>query len=291
MDSLFHKIGLPPYYFDQILALLDEASSLLSTPKETSTQFQDTAVQLVESIDALGSLVQWCHKSTFPQCVLKPGPAAVEHFRPYRYYADIPPNERDILDSIQLKALNLKDWLFNELQQAPEVSCSGPGPCPAKLCQYCNWPFQRLGRPLRENPHLSALPQYIPHNELFYLLTMDYWPSFRVLQERSLQGCELCLLLHEQLLTLVDRLPESLDPQHVSVWIGFYWLSSLKYVKVFLKGLQGIDAENLNFTVHTTKCGFCRRHCGTGVWESNIDLLQTRSSKSLVFFGPRQPHL
>lgn len=262
MDSLFHKLGLLPYDLDQILSLLDEASSLLNSPKETSTQFQDTAVQLVESIEALASLVQWSQKNIWPQCVLKPGPAAVENFRPYVYYADIPPKERDILDSIELKALNLKDWLFNGLQQVSKVSYSGPGPHPAKLCQYCNWPFQRLARRLSQSAHLSGLPDFMPHNEGYYLLTMDHLPYLNVLKERSLQGCELCLLLREQLLALIDRLPESPDSQRLSVWVEFLWFPSLKYVKFHPIGLQGFD-ESLVFTVHTTNGGFCRHTFGT----------------------------
>lgn len=290
MDSLFHKLGLLPYYLDQILSLLDEASSLISSPMETSTEFQDTAVQLVESIEALASLVHWSRKNIWPQCVLKPGPAAVENLRPYVYYADIPPNERDILDSIELKVLNLKDWLFNELQQAPKVSYSGPGHLPAKLCQYCDWPFQRLARSLGQSTYRSELPEYIPHNEVYYLLTADHLPSFSVLKERSLQGCELCLFLREQLLALVDRLPESSDSQRLSVWAEFLWFPSLKYVKFHPIGLQGFD-ENLVFTVHTTKGRFCRRTFGTEISVSNVDLLQTRLRTSLVFFARRQPHL
>lgn len=269
MDSLFRKLGLPPYCLDQIVSLLDEASSLPSHPKETSAQFHDTTVQLVESIEALASLVQYCQRNVFPQFLVKPGPAAVEHLRTYHYYVDIPPNERDILNSIELKALNLKRWVFNELQQEPRASCSGLG-C-AQLCQYCRWPFQRLVRGRPGSAYLSELPEYVPRNEVCYLLTEDHRPSLPVLKERSLQGCELCLLLREQLLALVRR-PESSDQQRLSVWIEFIWYPSLKYVKVFLTGSQGFG-ESLFFTVQTTNGGFRRHYLEAHMWCSNVDLL------------------
>jgi hypothetical protein len=257
MESLFHEVGLPPYRLDQILPLIDKASSLISHPREASTQSHDTAVQIAESMEALAWLVENHMINVFPQYLqkqelLENGPCLVIH---------VPSNDKAYINSIATKTLQLKGWLFDGFHQVPEISCSGLNT--AQLCQFCHWPFQRLSKgPNHVNYEYLRKSPWFLDNSPHYLLAMDSWPAFHVLEERSQQGCDLCRFLREQLLALSMQRPERPErpesERMSSVWIEFHWSEgprslkhALKVVKVVISGYYG--HESLRFTVHTAQ--------------------------------------
>lgn len=250
MDLLFHRLGPPPYHLNQVLPLLNEASSLISN-SETSTQSYDTAVRMVELIEALARLVQYSPAQVFPQVVVTPDPALLKQVRPHRTIC-MSLDEGDTLTSIAETALNLRGWLFKNFRPQAPTSQSGRGT--AKLCQHCDWAFQRLKR----NPYASGRPSellgFVHCDETCCLLAIDHWPDFRVLEERSLQGCEFCRLLHGHLLSIVACQPESCDLERVTLWIDFHWdedTMALKFATVFLPGCEHFPGR-MDFTISTT---------------------------------------
>lgn len=251
MDSLLHKLGLPPYRLDQIVALLDEASAFSSNSKENSKHHYDDAVHIAESLEALAWLVEVCLSKLLPQFVMKPDPVSLKLFGPVSY-TSVLPSERDVLDSIGPRTSKLKDWMFDSFQEPSQTSCPALGT--AELCQHCNWPFQRLARGPVKSVHLPELSPLISRASPRYLLTVDDWPNFPVLEKRSLQGCHFCLLLRENLLSLFTQRPGVSDLQRVLVWIKFCWdqdKESLGSVIVFLRGVLHLE-KSLDFTIYTT---------------------------------------
>lgn len=237
MDSLYRKIGFPPYRLDQIQPLLDETSSLISSPEKPSAQFYNAAVETVESMEALALLVHFWLPFSFPQFFSAP-----------RLTTD----QLATLDSIGMTTLNLKGWLFDGFQPT-QISRSAHGA--AKLCQYCTWPFQRMAR--RPDSHLSDPRPLVTcfASTPSYLLAKDHWPNFPILGERSLQGCECCLFLREHLLSLVVAQPGKFGEEPVSVWIKFSWGTeprSLDIVEVTVGSGWPLSGKSLYFTVDTT---------------------------------------
>lgn len=253
---MFRKIGIPPYHLNQIIPILDEASSWISNSEKPSAQFYSAIVETIESLEALAWLIANYPTEMFLQFPWVPGLAVDQQTQPYVVWAQ--PAKRAVLDSIGPKTLHLKDWLFDGFQLS-QISRSALGT--ARLCQYCNWPFRRIAR--GPNSHPPDLPHRIsfvcgqPH----YLLANDHWPDFPVLEERSLQGCEFCLLLHKHLLSLVLPRPAKFDAKPVSVWIGFIWdegTRSLELVQITLRGYSPCIGKRLYFTIDTTT-GRCDR--------------------------------
>lgn len=247
MDSLFRRIGIPPYHLDQILPLIDEASSLSSNP-ETSTQFHDAAVEIAESMEALAWFLE--------------GPYQHETLPQFEWYEYPPRSEHDILKSIRSTTLRLKSLLFDDFQLPSQIPQPGLGS--ARLCQHCTWPFQRLARgPIGDGHGLSWSLSIVSFRSP-YLLAQDHWPEFPVLEMRSLQGCEFCLFLRKHLLSLVVPQPGELDREPANVWIEFNWTwgtRSLKSVEVVLRGRPhgSRNTEWLYFTIDTQNGGFdCR---------------------------------
>lgn len=258
MDQLFHKLGLAPYRLDQIIPLLDEASSLTSNPEDITTQYYDTTIKVAESLEALAWLVEFCLAATFPQFSRQPDPAEIEGLELYSNVY-IPSNERDILDSIGPKTLHLKSWIFSGSQQPSQSSRSALGT--AQLCQYCNWPFQRLSKGPNERGHQPELQVVYSLRSPRFLLAVDAWPTLPFLKERSLRGCDFCLFLCEQLLSLDVTPPAKSDEKRVRVWIEFCWdlrAGSLASVLVMLSGSENFS-KTLSFTVDTVHGGFQRR--------------------------------
>lgn len=120
--------------------------------------------------------------------------------------------------------------------QPSRTSRSAPGA--AQLCQYCNWPFQRLSKGPNERNYLPGFSMSYSFSSPRFLLAIDEWPAFPVLQERSLQGCEFCLFLREHLLSLDKPRPGNIDRWRVRVWVEFCWdlTRSLVSVHVSLSG-------------------------------------------------------
>ncbi|KAI7775441.1 HET-domain-containing protein [Diaporthe eres] len=96
MDTLFHKLGLPPYKLDQILPLLDEAFSLSSNPGDISAQYHNAAIELVESLEALTWLVEFCLFELFAEFAGRPDPAKIEGFEVYNKHPALPNCERSL---------------------------------------------------------------------------------------------------------------------------------------------------------------------------------------------------
>lgn len=250
MDLLFHRLGPPPYHLNQVHPLLNEASSLISK-SETSPQSYDTAVRIVGLIEALARLVRSSPAQVFPQFVATPDPVFLKQVRPHRTIC-ISPDERDTLASIAETALNLEGWLFKNFR--PQVPTSQSELGTAKLCQYCDWAFQRLQRSPYASGRPSELLEFVNCDETWCLLATDHWPGFHVLEERSLQGCQFCRFLHEHLLSLVARRPESGDLERVTIWIDFHWdedTRALKFATVLLPGCQHVPGS-MDFTISTT---------------------------------------
>lgn len=222
---------------------------------ENSAQHRDTAVQIAELLEALAWLVESSIHEEFQAIKMESDPTTLERLGQYTS-ANVPPTVQDVLDWIGPRIMSLKGWLFDNCQQPSQVSHPGLGA--AQLCQYCKWAFQRLAR----RPNKSGrLPDpfrscYSPH----YLLAIDDWPTFRLLGERSLQGCEFCLFLCEHLPQIVEQ-PENFDAKHFHTWIEFFWdqdtTRSLKAVKVFPRGIR-FFRDSLNLTIHTTHGKFDR---------------------------------
>lgn len=256
MDSLHRTIGYPPYSLDRILPLLDEASSLISNPEKTSAPYRDTLIQIAESLENLAYLVDYRLAETFPQIAVMPDPDAVGWFEAHANVY-VPRTERDILNSIGPKALLLRGCLFDESCQPSRTSRSTPGT--ARLCQCCNWPFQRLARRLTRRRHV--VPGHIRNWPSRDLLAIDEGPDFPVLQERSRQGCDFCGLIRKQMLSLLVELPEASDGERhsVPIWIDLSWSSdgrSLERVEVDFRGHSPpYSGKCLYFTVDTTNGG------------------------------------
>lgn len=263
MDSLCRQVGIPPYHLDQIVPLLNEASSLILNPEKISTQFHDAAVEIAESMEALTWLLADRDDlfEVFPQFRQRPDPAGFKALEPYEH---ITPNERDILESIGPTTLHLKTMLFDSFHPPPQASRSELGT--AQLCQYCNWPFQRLGK----RPNKSEL-SFLFKSSLVrrfkdpaYLLTIDHWPALHILEERSLRGCEFCLFLREHLLSVVMQQPEGFDEEPVHVWIVFKleWMldgGQVESADITLGGPAHDSRKSLYFTIDTKYSGFDRR--------------------------------
>lgn len=241
MDSLFRKLGVPPYRLDQIIPVLDEASSWISNTEKPSDQFYDAAVETIESLEALACLAEFHPEILFPECSSAPGPSA---------------DQLVVLESIGPKITHLKGWLFDVFQLS---QISRPVLGTATLCQHCNWPFRQIAR--HPNGRPPDLPRLISYERSLpcYLLANDHWPRLALLEERSLQGCKFCLFLREHLLQLVVPKPGEFDEEPVSVWIGFSWggdTKSLVYVIVHLRGELSCSGKSLLFTIDTANGGF-----------------------------------
>lgn len=265
MDLLFQKLGLPPYRLDQIIHLLDEASSFSSNSGEPSARHHDrgTAIEIAESIEALAWLAEFALVKVFPQLSAEPEPAEIERLEPYNNIF-VSPSDRAILDSIGPETLRLKSWIFDGSNHPSQTSVGT-----AQLCQSCNWSFQRLAKGPNERNHIPGL--HVPISSPRYLLAIDRWPALPVLQERSHHGCQFCLFLRENFLSLGVQQYEKLKERPVNLWIEFsYDLDrSLGSVLVSLNGFDYLDhfGKPLNFTVHkrlsftidTLHGGLCRR--------------------------------
>lgn len=266
MDLLFQKLGLPPYRLDQIIPLLNEASSFNSKSGESSAQYHDsdTAIEIAESIEALAWLAEFCIVKAFPQFSVEPEPAEVERLEPYNEI-HVSPTDRAILDSIGPETLRLKNWIFDRSNQ-PSQTLVGT----AQLCQNCNWSFQRLAKGPNEKNYLPELQVFLSSPR--YLLAIDKWPTLPALQERSLQGCQLCLLLRENFLSLGVQQYEKLKEKPVNLWIEFCYdtyrsltsvlvsLHGYDYLVNFGKRLSITINKRLSFMIDTLHGGLCRRN-------------------------------
>lgn len=266
MDLLFQKLGLPPYRLDQIIPLLDEASSFSSNSGDSSARYHDsgTAVEIAESIEALAWLAEFCLVKAFPQFSVEQEPAETERLeRCNNIY--VSPTDRAILDSIGPETLRLKNWIFDGSNQPSQTSVGT-----ALLCQNCNWAFQRLAKGPNERNYLPEVSE--PLSSPRYLLAIDRWPTLPVLQERSLQGCQFCRFLRENFLSLGVQQYEKLKEKPVNLWIEFCYDTqrSLGSVLVSLNGFDYLDHfgktfiitihKRLSFTIDTLHGGLCRRN-------------------------------
>ncbi|KAJ0114128.1 HET-domain-containing protein [Diaporthe amygdali] len=170
MEVLFHKLGKPPYRFDQITPLLDEAASLTTNPENTSAQHQDSAIHIIESVEALAGIVEFDLSEAFPQFNIEPSEAVIEQLGPHKG-SYVPPAEFELLHAIAPKTLHLKEWLFD----SPELLSKNhrPEAGNAHLCRHCEWSFQRLARvPIeiddaREFLHFQTVTS--PHSNLAFI--------------------------------------------------------------------------------------------------------------------------
>lgn len=256
MDSLYRKIGYPPYRLDLIQPLLDEASALISNPEKDSAQYRDTAIQIAESLEALTWLVEFDLPKSFPQFAVTPEPVAVEQLAT-RANVYVSRTERDILDSIGPKALQVRCCLLDGPRQPSRISRPTLGT--AQLCQCCKWPFQQLARePTRQ--YLKA-PGRFWDRQSHDLVAIDDWPALPLLEERSLQGCDFCLFLREHLLSPFVGRSEASDGERVHVWIRFWWGADTRFprwVEVILRGHPSFSGKSLYLNIDTTN-GECDR--------------------------------
>lgn len=248
MDLLFQKLGQPPYRLDQVVPLLDEASSFTSNPGESPAPYHDTggAIELAESIEALAWLAEFCLVEVFPQFAVEPDPAEIERLELYNN-TYVSPTDRGILDSIGLEALRLKSWIFEGSHQTSQFSVGT-----AQLCQNCNWSFQRLAKGPNERNDLPELQVTYPLRSPRYLLAIDDWPALPILKERSLQGCHFCLLTLEKFLQIGLAKHDKPKERPVHVWIEFCYdlTRSLASVLVSLSGSDHF-LKSLSFTIDT----------------------------------------
>lgn len=286
MDSLFHELGLPPYRLDQILPLIDKASSLSSGPQATSTQAHQTVVRIAESIEELAWLVEFRRSDLLPQYVQiseQPGYGICE-------MKCAPPDDSIILNSIAAKVLHLKSWVIQNFHQTPEDPT--PGHNTARLCDVYHLAFRQLskGPYIVNHEYLSEITWGLdgsPH----YLLAVDSWPAFPVLQKRSLQGCDFCHFLHKQLLVVPIQDTNIYEPEcGTSVWIEFCWhLSqvpperSLECVKVTIKA---IATTEVLFNVHTAHGKLIPRWWKSANWKTDISVLCRRCCRSTCHLAP-----
>lgn len=286
MEVLFHRFGKPPYRFDQIVPLLDEASSLTTDPGTTSTHRQDSAIQVVESVEALAGLVEFSLIHAFLDCEIQRTPSIIRQLGPHESEC-IPSTKYEVLRSIALKTLYLKDWVFDNLKLLPNASELVPGT--AQLCQHCNWPFQRLARAPIESSVVPEYPHFKTVSTPHYLLAIDNWPDFPILEKRALQGCDFCRLLREYLPSL-DVWPNDSDSKCFYVWMYFAWGMdrNLKTVNICMSNSSPC-IKSLDFTIETT---YGRSDCRNLKTKKRLtNLLQTMSPVSLGFSAHRQPAL
>lgn len=250
MDLLFHKLGWPPYRLEQIIALLDEASSFTSNP-QIPAQDHDAIARFIEMMEEMTWRAESRLGVVSPQSVAKPDPAVIQRLG---VHIDEYPNAvREIVKSIGPKTLHMKDFLFKYSQHQSRTSRPAFGT--TQLCRHCNWPFQRLAR-RKGKSDLPARSRWLLRvSRPYFLLVIDDWPTFRVLEKRSLQGCELCLFLREHLLWLVSRRPGVPDGESVFVWIEIplgRHPGVLKCAKVWLIVSQHFE-DNLYFMGETAQ--------------------------------------
>lgn len=248
MDLLFQKLGQPPYRLDQVVPLLDEASSFTSNPGESPAPYHDTggAIELAESIEALAWLAEFCLVEAFPQFAVEPDQAEIERLELYNNI-HVSPTDRGILDSIGLEALRLKSWVFEGSHQPSQVSVGT-----AQLCHNCNWSFQRLAKGPNGRNHLPELQVTFSLSSPRYLLAIDDWPVLPILKERSLQGCHFCLLILENCPQITLEKYEKAKERSVHVWIEFCYdlTKSLASVLVSFSGSDHF-LKSLSFTIDT----------------------------------------
>jgi hypothetical protein len=144
MDKLTAKMGQPPFQLAQFYSLRQEWTSIKNDMISTSCFDQKRAIDMIEVMEALASLMDDEVRQTFPELDNEENQAS-DGLR-WGYGGGY--LRRDLhgeLYSLFLSIMEMKALLFKALE-LPEI-CSRAADC-AAVCQYCKWILVRCGRGL-----------------------------------------------------------------------------------------------------------------------------------------------
>jgi hypothetical protein len=144
MDKLKAKMGQPPFQLAQFYSLRQEWTSIKSDMTSASYFDQKRAVDMIEVMEALASLMDNQVRETFPELENEENQAS----NGLRWGYECEFLRRDLhgeLFSLFLGIMEMKALLSKALK-LPEI-CNLAADCVA-VCQYCKWILVRCGRGL-----------------------------------------------------------------------------------------------------------------------------------------------